>query len=77
METNEARLYYFPTFDTSKYPEDHVEAIKEAYYGLDELLWKYRKKGYSKLIEYLIHDTDYLTAQLQHLPSIMEIMQVD
>ena len=62
METNETRLYYFPTFDESKYPEDRIEVIKEAYYGLDELLWKYRKKGYSKLIEYLIHDTDYLTA---------------
>lgn len=66
-------LHYFPEFDHPKYelelragvPDkaDKILAlIEEAYVHTDELLWTYRKKGYTRLMEYLIHDTDYLMA---------------
>lgn len=66
-------LHYFPEFDHPKYAlelqagvpdkaEKLLALIEEAYIHTDELLWTYRKKGYTRLMDYLIHDTDYLMA---------------
>ena len=67
-------MHYFPEFDIDVYKRDiesvydHDKAtsilkmIEEAYIHTDELLWTYRRKGYSHLLEYLVNDTDFLTA---------------
>lgn len=67
-------MHYFPEFDIDVYKRDiesvydHDKAtsilkmIEEAYIHTDELLWIYRRKGYSHLLEYLVNDTDFLTA---------------
>ena len=66
-------LHYFPEFDHPKYAlelqagvpdkaEKLLALIEEAYIHTDELLWTYRRKGFSRLMEYLVNETDYLMA---------------
>ena len=67
-------MHYFPEFDINVYKRDIgavydtdkatsiLKMIEEAYIHTDELLWTYRRKGYSHLLEYLVKDTDFLTA---------------
>ena len=67
-------MHYFPEFNIDTYRKDIesvydndkansiLKMIEEAYIHTDELLWTYRRKGYSHLLEYLVNDTDFLTA---------------
>lgn len=67
-------MHYFPEFNIDTYKRSIesvygidkatpiLKMIEEAYIHTDELLWTYRRKGYSHLLEYLVKDTDFLTA---------------